>query len=40
MIRIYDKEKRGEKERDVLACMVVTIFVSHFERSLLNLEAK
>ena len=34
-----EREKRGEKERNVLYPMVVTLFVSHFERSLLNTEA-
>ena len=32
-------EKRGEKERNALHSMLVTLFVSHFERSLLNLKA-
>jgi hypothetical protein len=37
------KRKRKEerkKERDVLVVMVVTLFVSHFERSPLNKEAE
>ncbi len=33
-----EREKR-KKERDVLSCMLVTLFVFHFERSPLNLEA-
>ena len=32
-------EREREKERDVLASMVMTLFVTHFERSLLNAEA-
>ena len=34
-----EREKR-KKERDVLIFMVVTLFVSHFERSPLNAEAE
>ena len=33
-------EKKREKERDVLPYMSVTLFVSHFERSPLNAEAR
>ena len=36
------RTERGErkKERDVLYAMLVTLFVSHFERSPLNTEAE
>ena len=33
------RTERGKKERDVLFSMLVTLFVSHFERSPLNAEA-
>ena len=31
-----EREKERKKERDILPCMLVTLFVSHLERSLLN----
>ena len=40
---VYEYKNRKEerkKERDVLLYMLVTLFVSHFERSLLNAEAE
>ena len=33
------RTERGKKERDVLPPMLMTLFVSHFERSPLNTEA-
>ena len=33
------RTEREKKERDVLATMLVTLFISHFERSPLNAEA-
>ena len=34
-----ERVKERKTERDVLAYMLVTLFVPHFERSLLNTEA-